>query len=685
MSTTAFPRQYFGNNTAEGDTKLLEKAFFPTPEFHSIVSSPSSLVVVGRRGSGKSAIFQELQRRYSSDGSSLLIPLKPEQYDIYGIRSFLKLFGQNRAHLQAVAKLAWQYAILNQILSELYKHYKASNIAIYSKLAMYKNEWQIHGDSIVQRLYQSTKKFRDVESDPEGYIAEYANYTMNNQLLELVEEAIDSMDVNIQVLVDNLDEGYEPDDMGVSLMIGLLHALDKLNSKLNGFYATIMLRDNIFRSIQIHDQDYTRNIEGNVIRVHWDDELLFAMICERIRNIRQLEIENNVKTWNTITSEKLNGMKGFRKCLRITLYRPRDIIALLNTAYYQASRDERTRIGDSDVQYAAVNISDVRLQDTIKEYIRIMPGIDKWLRLFENQYSKLTHAEIILILEGIDKCDLDPDENMHHNLLSFPNDHIRTLYSIGYIGIFNSNSGTYMFCHDGKRPKLSITDESIYLIHPCYWIAQDIKESELSTKSAESIYDEYDIAVVSEAIAIRKHAIDDLCDQLKEIDCDIHHAKKFENWCLNILRRLFSNTLSNFEIQTYQTEEMSNIVARNTMRTAFWESLYQKHDTRQVIFGIVNTDQVLLEGQYMDVQKRMTNDQGRLAFIINQSTTDDIRIGKELDIVRDIYKRTGIVIVKLPAFRMVKWLKKLKDPRKHDLVGMNVNKLIRNYYQKYLK
>jgi hypothetical protein len=45
----------------------------------------------------------------------------------------------------------------------------------------------------------------------------------------------------------------------------------------------MFLRDNIFRTIAKYDADYSRQIEGQVIRLHWDEYHLLNMVANRLR------------------------------------------------------------------------------------------------------------------------------------------------------------------------------------------------------------------------------------------------------------------------------------------------------------------------------------------------------------------------------------------------------------------
>nr|UKE82383.1 hypothetical protein KXZ65_12845 [Pectobacterium sp. PL152] len=55
-----------GEQTAENDGKLLLENFIETPEYRSVIETKDSTVVVGRRGTGKSAMFAKLSNHWGS-------------------------------------------------------------------------------------------------------------------------------------------------------------------------------------------------------------------------------------------------------------------------------------------------------------------------------------------------------------------------------------------------------------------------------------------------------------------------------------------------------------------------------------------------------------------------------------------------------------------------------------------
>ncbi|MBR7551354.1 ATP-binding protein, partial [Mycobacterium tuberculosis] len=80
----------FGDTTAENDKKMLGSAFVETADFRTLIESDDRTVVVGRRGTGKSALFLHLQEHWKKDKKILVLSFSPDDTQIIGFRSVLK-------------------------------------------------------------------------------------------------------------------------------------------------------------------------------------------------------------------------------------------------------------------------------------------------------------------------------------------------------------------------------------------------------------------------------------------------------------------------------------------------------------------------------------------------------------------------------------------------------------------
>ena len=184
--------------------------------------------------------------------------------------------------------------------------------------------------------------------------------------------------------------------------------------------------------------------------------------------------------------------------MQLTLYRPRDLLILLNQAFYAAAKQSREQIVLADVEGAAKAISKHRLDDLHKEYEAIIPGIKEITSCFHTRPPDITYAEATELLDGLfENNELPAPVLQQLAILSRPEELLRALHSIGFIGFFDSPSSSFAFCHDGRGSDTTVSSSTRMLVHPCYWLSLGLTKNTLKPDEAQEINDEYEIQVVS--------------------------------------------------------------------------------------------------------------------------------------------------------------------------------------------
>jgi len=677
-----------GDIRAEYDHAMLDRVFYETPDYRSLLEEQSRRVVVGRRGTGKSAMFYKLQKHWACEPRSLTVELTPVETDVIGLRPIVTLFGTKPSYLRAACKLAWQYALLQEILSELTQNYKVRSDTELRSTGELAQLWRRGGKNITQRLLHALETRVDKTAPVEKRVSDLAQSLELDALTDLTEKALRLSRSSLQVIADKLDEGYEPDEIGVAILSGLVYAFDALSSSIPGTATTLFLRDNIFRAIQSRDPDYSRNIEGDVLRLHWDEYHLFNMICNRIRLAFDLDQENSLRTWNKVTARDLQGMEGFRHCLRLTLYRPRDLVGLLNSAFNHARSHDRTTIVNEDVEVSAREISSSRLDDLKKEYGEVIPGVDRLVSVFASGRTELSLNDIEELTASLQSITgLNQAESQTLAIIGAPEDVVHALYSVGFLGIWKPEASSWVFSHDGKAPDFSVDQSSRILVHPCYWIGLNLSEEPLAVSEIQQIHDDYDIEVRSETPEIRRRKLGQLIDQLHALSEGVDDSGQFEQWCLQAVKIVFATGIVNADLHPNKNlTQRRDVVGRNTGNTETWKRILDDYGARQVIFEVKNYSTDLGPTEYRQMLSYLSGEHGKLGFIINRSTDANLETDRELQWVREIYhEHERRVVVKLPASLIANWISKLRNPQKHDAADKGLGSLLDTYERMYLR
>ncbi|KYZ84462.1 hypothetical protein A3Q32_09050 [Alcanivorax sp. KX64203] len=356
-----------GDPRAEHDKEMLGKAFLETADYRTLLeTSGDRCLVVGRRGTGKSALAYKLKQHWRSAPKIKVASLSPDEDQMIGLRGATKYFGGDFKTLRAGSRVIWKYAFIMEAIGLLLLDYKSKKYSHYAILKKELDEWTESRQGVADRVRRKLKAVVNSEDSVEDRVGAIAGDLQIRFLEDCLIDLLGETGNQLFVVIDRLDEGYEPDDVGVGIIDGVCQAAIDLNSHVEKMRVIVFLRDNIYRSLALKDPDFSRNIEGQTLRLHWDENEIFNLVASRLRMAFSLDAENATRVWNRCVAKNLRNKEGFRGCLRLTLYRPRDILILLNQAFYNAKKQDRDVIVDEDVESTARSISEHRFDDLKK-------------------------------------------------------------------------------------------------------------------------------------------------------------------------------------------------------------------------------------------------------------------------------------------------------------------------------
>lgn len=679
-----------GDIRAEADHDMLSRAFYETPDYLSLLESDEKVVIVGRRGTGKSALTYRLQQQWFDPKQSVLALISPEEHQTLALAPLIAKTGTKFLSVRASARLLWRYGLMLEVVQTLIQKYKARDaIAKSSTLTRHLNEWGKADQPFFGKLRALLQRNLGPNLLPENVIGHLADVLDVAQVEKELKEVLQKAP-KVYLIIDRLDEGFDPDSSNIAFIDGAVSAAIDISTIFKSrIRPVVFLRDNIHRAVAHFDQDYTRNIEGQTLRLHWDVSNLFYLVCNRLRAAFGDTTQNNKRLWSRYTSHELQGDDGFKQCLKFTLYRPRDILILLNSAFENASKRDLasavTTISLIDLDKAAKTISSNRLDDLQKEYRQIFPSIEAAIAVFGNRNPEILLSEACeLLAEATLKPSSSIESHVELAIFNQPDDLVRALYGVGFLGIHDPSTGSYVFSHDGRRPETEFEPEHRLLIHPCYWIALNLSRNVLSQDEATDINDEYEIKVSSVTPALRNARLGRLISEYQKIENGSDGSTEFEEWCLESLKICFAGRLDNITLHPNKDSvNRRDVVGTNLAQTAFWKRIQQDYSTRQVVFEVKNYESPTLE-DYRQVLSYLSGRYGELAFIICRDWNVNLEKGKDLAWVKSIHSDHKKVIVKITGKFLSDILSKLRNPQKHDAADLALGSLLDLYERMYL-
>jgi len=677
-----------GASRAEADTTMLEHAFVKTHDYQSLISTEDFNFVVGRRGTGKTALFLKIEEHYRGRSGVLLSTYSPEEHASISLCRTIEKFTDTYSAARVPLRIVWRLSILQEAAIQLSEYWKIQKADKDGYILDY-----VQRHATLLRL-GATSRCTSILSnciaevdDPENLPARIVEKYDVSNLESKVREILESANRRSVVLFDGLDEGWRPTPVATAILGGLALAAADLRDRTVGISCLLFFRDNLFRDLATRDPDFSRHIEGSTLRLHWDVAGLLNVVASRLRHSLDMEkTENDVKVWNRFAHHDIQGRDGFSRCLHNTLYRPRDILVLLNQAFHRAARSGRQEIVGEDIESVSTQISDARLQDLIKEYETVFPGLRIIVDSFQGSTPSNRFDEILSRLGGlIDEVDYADPATGDLAILGSGEQMFNALYSIGFLGFRDSATGHITFRHDGgATDTLNVDRSQEIVVHPCYWKALGLSEESIPIHVATEIHDdEADAGTVSDLSDMRTRQLGQLVSELPSMPLGKEGAADFEKWAYTAVRILFSGSLRNPELKPNgEAIQRRDIVATNHAQNGFWGRVLHDYDSRLIVFEVKNYQDLKLE-DYRQVLSYTSNEYGRFAVIVSRSESKGVG-DTERGWLQTMYHEHKRIILTIPASEMVLYLRKARNPRRIDYCEDQLHKRLDTFLRSYL-
>ena len=600
--------------------------------------------------------------------------------------SLKKLGDGEYKDVRPITRILWRGSILLTIATDLCEHWKYRRKAEARWLREYTGERkELIGLNELQRCTVVLRQVAASTSSLHEVPGEVAIAFNINRLEEEVQIGLDSLDMRALFLFDGLDEGWLPDRTSTAVLGGLAITVADFKDHDVAVHGELFVRDNIFRSLAVFDSDFSRHIEGSTLRLHWSEESLLNFVANRLRVVLDMtDVENNNKVWNRFAHRELRDRDGFRLCLKHTLYRPRDVLVLLNGAAVNAARAGRSEIVQEDIDATSKQISLDRLADLLKEYESVFPGLGIIANSFAGGHAFQTLETVRNGLERVlDQQDYSTHEASDLAILGTSSQLLDALYSVGFVGLEDPVTKAVRFCHDGALLSISTVEgERRVVIHPCYWKALDVSDTTVEADVLLDIHDDYDNRSGSPLGDIRTKRLGQLVSELPPTGQE--GAQEFEKWLLRACQILFAGDLSNFELHPAPDAlQRRDVVARNEAKRGFWKRILDDYHVRQVVFEAKNYHD-LEAADFRQAASYSGRQYGQLVTVVTRSEDlglDDVARGW----TKQMWDENKVLLFVLPATILVQCLKKTRSLKGREYTDRCLMKRLDTFERSYLE
>lgn len=458
----------WGDDSAERDPNLFEY-FVSSRPFQRLAEKTKS-IVIGRKGSGKSALRTMLAETFEGHDDTHVITLSPK-YN--AIRTILN---DSEINHEFGKEIFFQHTWLRQILLDsLCKigdkakgKYAEESLNFARNISLELNRTSKDLVENIVEILTSIKVRAGSLGDLGLALEKELRAVAEVEALEHHLVQICDSGAKLVVMIDDLDLGWDNSETANNLLLGLLTATNHISALHRNIHTIIFLREDVYSILisQTQHSDKYRNVE----RLRWEKEELIQILTNRISfNFQQLGEPIPDNPFFAVFPEMVSTTYCDNWLTERTLSRPRELIQLAR--YYTESVDGNhpndTKLKDSESNY-----SSWKLDDLCAEYSNQYPGISEIMSYWKTKYFRhkyhLKRAEIEDMLFNI-MTDVTLNQPWFNKIVADANftELLDILYEIGFIGDFvlGGEGGSKTFYSHSERHEPRFEEVQI---HPCF-------------------------------------------------------------------------------------------------------------------------------------------------------------------------------------------------------------------------
>lgn len=458
----------WGDDSAEKDPNLFHY-FVQSAAFERLRNKQKNFVV-GRKGSGKSAVRKKLEQIFTADSTTHVVNLSPKFNSIRNILNDKDIsggFGQ---------EIFFQHTWIRQILLDclcLVGHdakgrYAKESVEFAREVSVQLNRTS---KDLVENISDVLSKIKAKVGDLGEFGLALEKELRNVADVDALEHHFRSIaggGAKFVVLIDDLDLGWDNSETANNLLLGLLSAVNYLSGLAQNIFVCVFLREDVYAILITKTQhsDKYRNIE----KIRWDKNDLMSILNERINFNRHRDgFAKLDQALYTVFPETVGTSNSDNWLYERTLGRPRELIQLAR--YYTESVDVNEPSDDA-LKQSEQSYSEWKLDDLCAEYSNQYPGLvnvfSYWKTNFFRFKYHLKRTEIDdMLLTVLTEVELNtPWFNTLADQTDVPK-FLQVLYEIGFIGDFvlgGEGGSKTVYSYQGRHePRFEEVQ-----IHPCF-------------------------------------------------------------------------------------------------------------------------------------------------------------------------------------------------------------------------
>jgi len=447
-------------------------------------------LAVGRKGSGKTALFIQLRDKIRRNKRNVVVDLRPEGYQLIKLKEDILAY-LSEGSRQHLITAFWEYLILLEVAYKLlekdqYTHKHNHEIReLYLELqATYKVEdFTVEGD-FSERLMVLSQRISD------EYSTKYGSRTEQKLTTEQVTELLYRHDLAklrdlisnylerkaaVWILFDNLDKGWSTqgvDEIDATVLRCLIDAGRKIEREMRkaerSLHCIVFVRNDVYEHVMRRSADYGKEMRAVI---DWTEpDLLREMLRLRLASGLEGKAKNMDfdQVWPTFCVSHWHGEETSAYLIDRSLMRPRNFLKIFNHCRGFATNFRHVKIDEEDIEKGLRAYSNDLLVELDHELTDVFPAARDLLYHFLDAAAVMNDGELSTLIKsaGIEDATV-------RRVIEF-------LIYYGVLGLRTEDGDLYIY-QVNYNPKMiearaqRAGEQALYAINPAFWPALNIK------------------------------------------------------------------------------------------------------------------------------------------------------------------------------------------------------------------
>lgn len=463
-----------GNTIAENEESELGEYFVQTGQYHQALQRRQS-VIVGNKGSGKTALFFQVRDHFQQHAENLVCEIKPVDYKMARFLSNLKKLEDSNGIVGHVVESTWKLIIYCELLNSLHRQVAGRPLAA----GMSSHEQSLArfistNEHLIAAPFEQKLELVSDWMDESSFHGDNFTKLIHDRFLSSAKTVLQPLIATcnrIVVLVDNLDKAWVVDG-DLPLQTQVVFSLLGIHRRMRGDFGDrpditilVFLRRNIYECCLTVAREPDKLLADSIELMWNDPEMLLRVLKERFEQAVERNGGNSASVpWTSFFTRTVDGMPVSSWIYQSILPRPRDLIHIVTKAIEWAINRGHNEIMEADLKSALMQYSAFALEQVTAEYRAEEPWLPTVLRSFAGGPPRYSEAKLRQHLSGVTM-------SARVNLYKM----VETLVRVGFLGIrFGTNTTTFAIDLETSQTLVAqvrshLTDKPlVYEIQPVY-------------------------------------------------------------------------------------------------------------------------------------------------------------------------------------------------------------------------